>query len=153
MIIFYLSVIFNIPIRPDYTTTIKPGIIDKQSHWQTYNVMESYIHPNYSRRDYWQKHNDIALIKVDRDMDLHVSGNHWVVNGICLPEPDIVNTGYELAQFAGFGPMEGRVSTQKLRIGWTRIIEAVNDTRDRWETIIWALRYPKLYGSGLCHVI
>ncbi|XP_054166152.1 transmembrane protease serine 11E-like [Oppia nitens] len=75
-----------------------------------------------------------------------------VVNSICLPEKDIVNSVDELALTAGFGMTdEGIQNTGLLWMGWIKMDKPINTLRDRWGNWILAHRYPFKTGLSFCN--
>lgn len=94
-------------------------------------------------------HNDIALIKVDRDIPI----DRRSVNAICLPQRDFIPTRAEHAMIAGWGATgwgpDSRGKVPRLQTGWVVIPpEAYQTKRGK----IAVQHRPPIIGSIGCEV-
>jgi hypothetical protein len=74
------------------------GSLDKTKGTQ-YKAKEVFNNNKYSNEAY---HN-LALIQLDRKIVLEENGFKYTVNGICLPQENILNENRESAQMSGWG--------------------------------------------------
>ncbi|XP_054167844.1 chymotrypsin-like elastase family member 2A [Oppia nitens] len=127
----------------------------------SYGVDMYVINPNYTEfmktRPGLEQAYDIALLKLSSIISMTTTlqstvGRYPLVNAICLPDRDIVNTDKELALFAGFGNIDENyvINLGPLRTGWLRMNEPTNNVSDRWTYFIKSNRYPIIDGLNLC---
>ncbi len=54
---------------------------------------------------------NIGLIRLNETIKLEFNGFRYTINGICLPEMNIINDKKELAQMSGWGYKKGLSET------------------------------------------
>ncbi|XP_054156003.1 chymotrypsin-like protease CTRL-1 [Oppia nitens] len=152
--------LFIIPTdRPGYKITVR-AVSDRRL---TYKVDISIVHNKYNTDDGNKDSKyDIGLLKLISPLPIPTittttttSGGQpyrpLKVNGICLPDKDIVNTEDELALNAGYGYIdEGVVNYGPLRMNWIIIKKTINNFYDGWGNWIISYRYPPNTGSAIC---
>ncbi|XP_054161804.1 uncharacterized protein LOC128959813 [Oppia nitens] len=112
------------------------------------------VHYKYPRRRLQAY--DMALIKLTADLPLssQLSNNGFnyrrLLNGICLPPLDALNSEDELALMAGYGLVSDTEESDRLKIGYIRIKRTYNNARDYWRMIILGERYPSYNGTFSC---
>ncbi|XP_054156004.1 chymotrypsin-like protease CTRL-1 [Oppia nitens] len=148
-------------IIPGYRITVRPVIDRSLTGDYIYDVDISIAHYKYNTDDgKTDLKYDIGLLKLISPLPIPTTtttssgGQSYLspaVNGICLPDKDIVNTEDELALNAGFGYIdESVVNYGPLMMEWIIIKKAFNTTRDGWDNWIRSYRYPHYTGSGIC---
>ncbi|XP_054161829.1 U21-ctenitoxin-Pn1a-like [Oppia nitens] len=136
--------------------TIYPGklFIDDNDYENGYNIEKTVVHYMYPRRRFPAY--DMALIKLTADLPLssQLSSNsvnyRTLLNGICLPPLDALNSEDELALMAGYGLVSDTEKSDRLKIGYIRIKRTYNNARDYWRMIILGERYPSYNGTFSC---
>ncbi|XP_054161704.1 coagulation factor IX-like [Oppia nitens] len=136
--------------------TIYPGklFIDYNDYENGYNIEKTVVHYKYPRRRFPAY--DMALIKLTADLplssQLSINGLNYrtLLNGICLPPLDALNSEDELALMAGYGLVNRNEKSDRLKIGYIRIKKPYNNARDFWRMIILGERYPSYNGTFSC---
>ncbi|XP_054156001.1 chymotrypsin-like protease CTRL-1 [Oppia nitens] len=124
----------------------------------TYSVQKRIVHYKYKTIHGLDKRYDIALLKLGSQIPIpssssSSSGQYPLINGICLPDKDILNTDEELALVAGFGWIDDRIGNYgPLMMGWIMVDkrDANNDDDNQWDNWFTAHRYPNTNGSAIC---
>ncbi|XP_054164899.1 uncharacterized protein LOC128962545 [Oppia nitens] len=99
---------------------------------------------------------DMALIKLTADLplssQLSTNGHNYrtLLNGICLPPLDALNSEDEFALMAGYGYVNRDEKSDRLKIGYIRIKKTYNNASDYWRMIILGERYPSYNGTFSC---
>ncbi|XP_054155987.1 chymotrypsin-like elastase family member 2A [Oppia nitens] len=149
-------------VNSDYTYFVQT--VQNQLHANhTYFVSDLFIHPDYEATDrpIHKFLYDIALLKLELPGIVEMTSSplvattttttagYFKVNGICLPDKDLVNTDDELALFAGFGDIDNhRRNDGSVRMGWLKIDKYLD--YHRFGLTIRAHRFPTKIGVGLC---
>ncbi|XP_054154935.1 chymotrypsin-like protease CTRL-1 [Oppia nitens] len=143
---------------PDRTDNVRT-VQDLRQSGHTYGVDKWFIHPNWSSTEKFKRGYDIAIVKLKSQIPIPTTTiptpGLWFgqqINGICLPEPNIMNTEQELALIAGYGSTTGDDvrNTGQLKMGWT-VIAKPYDTTYPYTNIIVVFRYPHNTGAAMCY--
>ncbi|XP_054164888.1 uncharacterized protein LOC128962534 [Oppia nitens] len=119
-----------------------------------YTIEKTVIHWMFPRRR--AEYVDIGLIKLTVDLplssQLSTNGHNYrtLLNGICLPPLDALNSEDELALMAGYGSVRDEEESDRLKIGYIRIKKTFNNNTDYWRQIILGERYPSYNGTFSC---
>ncbi|XP_054155899.1 ovochymase-like [Oppia nitens] len=135
-------------IHSGHTLTVRT-VQDSNDKSHIYGVNQWFRHPLYTDKlkDYF----DIALLKLDSNIPITHTAGYYTVNGICLPEKNIVNIDDELGLVAGFGYIDQGVSNPgPLRTGWLKLMKIFTNSTDAWGAWIIAFRYPTNGGTATC---
>ncbi|XP_054166161.1 vitamin K-dependent protein C-like [Oppia nitens] len=139
-------------IRSNHTITVRT-VYDWRHEGHTYGMSQSFIHPDFQKTGAKQPDHryDIALVKLVQQIPISntvitttSSGNQYsLINGICLPDIDLINTDNELALIAGFGYIdEGVDNYGPLMMGSLMIAKPVYNKIDAMGNWILGYRHP-----------
>ena len=136
--------------RPEHLSVIV-GNMTKLAG-QEYRVVLAVRYPGYYRHSFQGQYNDIALLKVDRDITMQP----YNVAPICLPQYNYHNTEEEYGLVAGWGAVASDTNVpipQHLQIGWIKIQKSYQDHLGFWTSKIIVQKTPAVNGTAPCKVM
>ena len=82
------------------------GSVDKYNFYNLFNVLDYKLEGNW----------DLALIRLNTEVYPEYMARHFIINYICLPEPDLLNFGEEMALVSGFGFIDEQAKTISMHL-------------------------------------
>lgn len=103
-------------------TTIHIQHKDDKPNFNVFNgtITSVRIHPKYPRSRLNDSDlNDIALVRLTHELDF---SQNKLINSVCLPNKNMINTDFELAVASGWGFQDvGGMTSTIPQMGWLRI--------------------------------